>query len=138
MSFSQTSLDLNLSLSGKETESMNVPLLPVEPFFAKDSVMLTPTTAIHFGENMLSSSNQRVLARRSEFAAVNDSMCLSIQAAFSLSNLCHCFWAKRRANESLYAKVASLKKELQESGKMVHLLKKENKNLSKMLSKYQT
>ena len=82
---------------------------------------------------MLSLSDQCLLARRSDFTAMDGSMCLSVQAVSSLSNLDHHFRAKIRENESLYAEVVSLKKELRKSKKKVRLLKKETKHMSKML-----
>ena len=42
-----------------------------------------------------------------------------------------------RENEYLYVEVVSLKKQLQNSDNIVGQLRKENKNLSKMLLKYQ-
>ena len=117
-----------------------VPILPrpIQPFPDVESVMLSPGTTINFGANMLSLSDQRLLAKRSDYSALDDSMCLSVQAASSLSNLGHRFRAKIRENESLYAEIASLRKELQESEKKVRSLRKETKYQSKLISKYQT
>ena len=100
--------------------------------------MLSPGTTINFGANMLCLSDQRLLAKRSNYYAIDDSMCLSVQAASSLSNLGHRFWAKIWENESLYAKIVSLRKKLQESKKKVRSLRKETKYQSKLISKYQT
>ena len=61
---------------------------PSKPFSTKDYVMLTPTKAVLFGNDMLSSSDQKFLARKSDFTVLDESMCLSVQATSSMSNLC--------------------------------------------------
>ena len=51
-------------------------------------------------------------------------------------NLCHQLRAKMRENEYLNTEVVSLKKQLHNYDKRVGQLRKENKILNKMLSKY--
>ena len=62
MSSSHPSMDLNLGPLGQVMENMVILSSPFEPFSAKDSVMITPTTTIQFANNMLTSSDQRLLA----------------------------------------------------------------------------
>ena len=120
ISLTHFSLDLNLSLHGEVVENVVVQQqLPLEYFSAKDFVMLTPAKAFWYACNMLSSSDQKLLARRYDFVALDESMCLSIQVAAWTSNLCHRLRAKMQENEDLYADVVLLKKQLHESEKTV-------------------
>ena len=83
-------MDLNLSLPGEVAETVVVQQqLPSKTFCAKDYVILTPAKTIQFACNMLSLSNQNLLSRRFNFAALDGSLCLSVQVAALTSNLCH-------------------------------------------------
>ena len=49
-----------------------------------------PATTHRFANQLLTPIDQELLARRPDYAAADESICLNIQATASMTNLCHC------------------------------------------------
>ena len=93
MSSPQTPLDLNLSISGQvagntiswQPSSESTPI----SIISNDSVIVNPAIALRFADQLLTPRDQELLARRSDYAAADESICLNIQAATLVTNLSH-------------------------------------------------
>lgn len=156
MSSPQTPLDLNLSISGQvagntiswQPSSESTPI----SIISNDSVIVNPAIALRFADQLLTPRDQELLARRSDYAAADESTWLNIQAAASVTNLCHRLRARVRENESLRIQLTllrklqqdlntrmdRLRKEKKEYKKENKVLKEENRKASLIISRYQT
>ncbi|KAM2549911.1 hypothetical protein TB1_014224 [Malus domestica] len=96
-----------------------------------DSVMKNDMTAAVVAKNLVTSKDNRLLAKRSDELTVKDSLALSVQCAGSVSNVAQRLFARTRQVESLAAEMISLKQEIRG-------LKHENKQLHKLAHNYAT
>ena len=101
------------------------------PLTVGDSVMKNNITATVVARNLLTPKDNRILSNRSDEAAVQDSLALSVQCAGSVSNMGQRLLARTHQVESLMAEVASLKQEIRG-------LKHENKVLHMLANNYST
>ncbi|CAN6725187.1 unnamed protein product [Malus baccata var. baccata] len=101
------------------------------PLTVGDSVMKNDMTAAVVARNLVTSKDNRLLAKRSDELAVKDSLALSVQCAGSVSNMAQRLFAQTRQVESLAAEVMSLKQEIRG-------LKHENKQLHRLAHNYAT
>ena len=156
MSSPRSPLDLNLAYPDQMTEStsnLQTFIAPLSVFTpVNDSVMQNPTTALRVANQLLTSRDHEFLARRSDHAAVDESLRLNIQAAASVVNLRHRLLSRGIETESLRAQVASLRNQLRNSTAKVERLKAERRELKRennafreehtrlclIVSKYQT
>ncbi|CAN6545549.1 unnamed protein product [Malus baccata var. baccata] len=81
--------------------------------------------------NLLTPRDTRILSRRSDELAVQDSLAYSVRCAGSVSDMGQRLLARFRQVESLMAKVASLRQE-------VRVLRHENKELHMLATNYST
>ncbi|KAM1665749.1 hypothetical protein ACFX2K_045404 [Malus domestica] len=81
--------------------------------------------------NILTPKDNRLLSKRSDELAVNDSLALSVQCAGFVSNMAQRLFARTRQVESLAAEVISLKQEIKG-------LKHENKQLHRLACDFAT
>ncbi|KAM1276209.1 hypothetical protein ACFX2J_028505 [Malus domestica] len=79
------------------------------PLTIVDSVMKNNITATIVARNFLTPKDNRIISKRSDESAVQDSLALSVQCAGSVSNMGQHLLAQTREVESLIAEVASLK-----------------------------
>ena len=93
--------------------------------------MRNDTTATVVARNLLTPRDNRMLSKRSDELAVQNSLALSVQCAGSVSNMGQRLLARTRQVESLMAEVASLRQE-------VRVLKNENKELHMLATSYST
>ncbi|KAM1686694.1 hypothetical protein PS1_034702 [Malus domestica] len=101
------------------------------PLTVGDSVMKNDMTAMVVARNLVTSKDNRLLAKRSDELAVKDSLALSVQCAGSVSNMALRLFARTHQVESLAAEVMSLKQEIRG-------LKHENKQLHRLAHNYAT
>ncbi|KAM1019218.1 hypothetical protein ACFX2C_040754 [Malus domestica] len=104
---------------------------PNGPLTVGDSMMMNDTTASVVARNLLTPRDTRMLSRRSDELAVQDSLAYSIRCAGSVSNMGQRLLARSRQVESLMAEVASLRQE-------VRVLRHENKELHMLATNYST
>ncbi|KAM1925349.1 hypothetical protein ACFX13_032636 [Malus domestica] len=104
---------------------------PTGPLTVGASVMKNDMTAAVVARNLVTPKDNRLLSRRSDELAVNESLALSVQCAGSKSNMAQRLFARTRQVESLAAEVLSLKQEIRG-------LKHENKELHKLAHSYAT
>lgn len=141
MSSSQPSLDLNVGIPGEVVEVSPIwqPIFhtSVGPVTVSDSVMRSSVTALGVANGMVAPRDQLVLARRPDVVAADETQCLSIRAATSVTNLCNQLRAKIQENDYLRAQVVMLQSMLQDSTKKIDKLKQDKKELSRLNSKYE-
>ncbi|CAN6677719.1 unnamed protein product [Malus baccata var. baccata] len=106
-------------------------LSPTGPLTVRDSVMKNDMIAAVVAMNLLTPKDNRLLSKRSDELAVNDSLALNVQCADSVSNMAQHLFARTRQVESLATEVISLKHEIRE-------LKHENKQLHMLVHDYAT
>ncbi|KAM1408898.1 hypothetical protein ACFX2I_009361 [Malus domestica] len=90
-----------------------------------DFVMKNDITATVVARNLLTPKDNRILSKRSDELAVQDSLAFSVQCASSISNMGQRLLARTCQVESLMAKVASLKQEirgLRHKNRELHML----------------
>ncbi|CAN2059053.1 unnamed protein product [Malus fusca] len=104
---------------------------PNGPLTVGDSMMMNETTASVVARNLLTPRDTRILSRRSDELAVQDSMAYSVRCAGSVSNMGQRLLARTRQVESLMAEVASLRQE-------VRVLRHENRDLHMLATNYST
>ncbi|KAM1774551.1 hypothetical protein ACFX1R_045970 [Malus domestica] len=104
---------------------------PNGPLTVGDSMMMNDTTASVVARNLLTPRDTRMLSRRSDELAVQDSLAYSVRCAGSVSNMGQRLLARSRQVESLMAEVASLRQE-------VRVLRHENKELHMLATNYST
>ncbi|KAM1331969.1 hypothetical protein TB1_043624 [Malus domestica] len=95
------------------------------PLTVGDSVMKNNITATVVARNFLTPKDNRILSKRSDELAVQDSLALSVQCVGSVSNMGQRLLAQTRQVESLMAEVASLKQEirgLKHKNRVLHVL----------------
>ena len=93
--------------------------------------MKNDTTTTVVARNLLTPRDNKLLSKRSDELAVQDSLALSVQCAGSISNMGQRLLARSRQVESLMAEVASLRQEVRE-------LRHENKELYMLATSYST
>ncbi|KAM0975717.1 hypothetical protein COP2_019134 [Malus domestica] len=96
-----------------------------------DSVMKNDMTVAVVARNLLTPKDNRLLSKRSDELAVEDSLALSVQCAGSVSNMAQRLFVRTCQVESLVAEVISLKQE-------IRWLKHENKQLHRLAHDYAT
>ena len=104
---------------------------PNGPLTVGDTMMRNEITATVIARNLLTPRDNRMLSRRSDELAVQESLALSVQSAGSVSNMGQRLLARTRQVESLMAEVASLRQE-------VRGLRHENKELHMLATSYST
>ncbi|KAM1358727.1 hypothetical protein ACFX15_044965 [Malus domestica] len=104
---------------------------PNGPLTVGDSMMMNDTTASVVARNLLTPRDTRILSRRSDELAVQDSLAYSVRCAGSVSNMGQRLLARSRQVESLMDEVASLRQE-------VRVLRHENKELHMLATNYST
>ncbi|KAM1027921.1 hypothetical protein ACFX2A_041623 [Malus domestica] len=128
-------LNLNVGKDSDISSSNNIwqPsfVSPNGPLTVGDSMMMNDTTASVVARNLLTPRDTRMLSRRSDELAVQDSLAYSIRCAGSVSNMGQRLLARSRQVESLMAEVASLRQE-------VRVLRHENKELHMLATNYST
>ncbi|KAM2298304.1 hypothetical protein ACFX1X_000277 [Malus domestica] len=128
-------LNLNVGEDSDISSSNNIwqPsfISPNDPLTVGDSMMMNDTTASVVARNLLTPRDTRILSRRSDELAVQDSLAYSVQCAGSVSNMGQRFLARSRQVESLMAEVASLRQG-------VRVLRHENKDLHMLTTNYST
>ncbi|CAN6678816.1 unnamed protein product [Malus baccata var. baccata] len=106
-------------------------LSPTSPLIIGDSVMKNDMTTVVVARNILTPKDNRLLSKRFDELAVNDSLALSVQCACYVSNMAQRLFARTRQVESLAAQVISLKEDIRG-------LKHENKQLHRLAHDYAT
>ncbi|KAM2467082.1 hypothetical protein PS1_008926 [Malus domestica] len=101
------------------------------PLTVGDYVMKNDITATVVARNLLTPKDNRILSKRSDKLAVQDSLAFSVQYAGSVSNMGQRLLARTRQVESLRVEVASLKQEIRG-------LKHENRELHMFANSYST
>ncbi|KAM1556543.1 hypothetical protein TB2_040124 [Malus domestica] len=128
-------LNLNVGEYSDISSSNNIwqPLFvsPNGPLTVGDSMIMNDTTASVVARNLLTPRDTRILSRRSDELAVQDSLAYSVRCAGSVSNMGQRLLARSRQVESLMAEVASLRQE-------VRVLRHENKELHMLATNYST
>ncbi|KAM0978387.1 hypothetical protein FF1_014368 [Malus domestica] len=76
---------------------------PNGPLTVGDSMMMNDTTALVVARNLLTPRDTRILSRRSDELAVQDSLAYSVRCAGSVSNMGQRLLARSRQVESLMA-----------------------------------
>ena len=85
---------------------------PNGPLTVGDTMMRNEITATVIARNLLTPRDNRMLSRRSDELAVQESLALRVQSAGSVSNMGLRLLARTRQVESLMAEVASLRQEV--------------------------
>ncbi|KAM1952062.1 hypothetical protein ACFX15_006598 [Malus domestica] len=98
------------------------------PLTVKDSVMRDATTVTVVARNLLTPRDNRLLSRRSDKLAVQDSLAFSVQCAGSMSNM-----GQRLLTQT--CQIESLTTEIESLGREIKRLKCENQELH-MLANY--
>ncbi|KAM1561243.1 hypothetical protein ACFX1Z_004392 [Malus domestica] len=93
--------------------------------------MKNDITATVVAKNLLTPKDNKILSKRSDELAVQDSLAFNIQCAGSVSNMGQRLFAHTRQVKSLMAEVASLKQEIRG-------LKYENRELHMLANSYST
>ncbi|KAM2235125.1 hypothetical protein ACFXTI_013318 [Malus domestica] len=106
-------------------------LSPTSPLTVGDSMMKNDMIATMVARNLLTPKDNRLLSKRSDELAINDSLALSVQCAGSVSNMAQHLFARTCQVESLAAEVISLKQEIRRP-------KHENKQLHRFTHDYAT
>ena len=101
------------------------------PLTVEDFVMKNNITATVVARNLLTPKDNRILSKRSDELAVQDSLALNVQYAGSVSNMGQRLLAQTRQVESLMAEVASLKQDIRS-------FKHENRVLHVLANNYST
>ncbi|KAM1795065.1 hypothetical protein ACFX11_035467 [Malus domestica] len=101
------------------------------PLTVGDTVMRNDATIAVVARNLLTPRDSRMLSKRSDEQAVQDSLAFSVQCAGSVSNMGQRLIARSRQVESLMAEVASLRQEIRG-------LRHENKELHMLATSYST
>ncbi|KAM1227734.1 hypothetical protein ACFX2J_006913 [Malus domestica] len=96
-----------------------------------DSVMKNDTTASVVARNILTPRDSRILSKRSDELAVQDSLAFNVQCTGSVSNMGQRLLSRSRQVEFLMAEVASLRQEIRG-------LRHENKELYMLATNYST
>ncbi|KAM2710249.1 hypothetical protein EV2_047830 [Malus domestica] len=99
------------------------------PLTVRDTVMRNDATAAMVARNLLTPRDSRMLSKRSDEQAVQDSLAFSVQCAGSVSNMGQPLLVRSRQVESLMAEVASLRQEIRG-------LRHENKELHMLATSY--
>ncbi|KAM1940253.1 hypothetical protein ACFX13_027975 [Malus domestica] len=94
-----------------------------------DSMMMNDTTASVVARNLLTPRDTKILSRRSDELAIQDSLAYSVRCVGSVSNMGQRLLARSRQVESLMAEVASLRQE-------VRVFRHENKELHMLATNY--
>ena len=131
--------DRRLNLNVREDDDSSSPnniwnpsfISPNGPLTVGDTMMRNDITATVIARNLLTPRDNRMLSRRSDELAVQDSLALSVQCAGSVSNMGQRLLARSRQVEALMAEVASLRQE-------VRVLRNENKELHMLATSYST
>ena len=131
--------DRRLNLNVGEDDDLSSPnniwnpsfISPNGPLTVGDTMMRNDITATVIARNLLTPRDNRMLSRRSDELAVQDSLALSVQCAGSVSNMGQRLLARSRQVEALMAEVASLRQE-------VRVLRNENKELHLLATSYST
>ena len=131
--------DRRLNLNVGEDDDLSSPsniwnpsfISPNGPLTVGDTMMRNDITATVIARNLLTPRDNRMLSRRSDELAVQDSLALSVQCAGSVSNMGQRLLARSRQVEALMAEVASLRQE-------VRVLRNENKELHMLATSYST
>ena len=131
--------DRRLNLNVGEDDDLSSPnniwhpsfISPTGPLTVGDSMMRNDTTAAVVARHFLTPRDSRMLPKRSDELAVQESLALSVQSAGSVSNMGQRLLARTRQVESLMAEVASLRQE-------VRGLRHENKELHMLATSYST
>ncbi|KAM0988798.1 hypothetical protein ACFX2A_012919 [Malus domestica] len=131
--------DRRLDLNVGEDVDMSSPdniwrpsfLSATSPLTVGDSMMKNDITATVGAKNLLTPKDNRILSKRSDELAVQDSLAFSVQCARSVSNMGQRLLARTHQVESLMAEVASLKQEIRG-------LKHENRELHMLANSYST
>ena len=131
--------DRRLNLNVGEDDDLSSPnniwhpsfISPNGPLTVGDTMMRNDITATVVARNLLTLRDTRLLSKRSDELAVQDSLALSVQCAGSVSNMGQRLLARSRQLESLMAEVASLQQE-------VRGLRHENKELHMLATSYST
>ena len=131
--------DRRLNLNVGEDDDLSSPnniwnpsfISPNGPLTVGDTMMRNDITATVIARNLLTPRDNRMLSRRSDELAVQDSLALSVQCAGSVSNMGQRLLAGSRQVEALMAEVASLWQE-------VRVLRNENKELHMLATSYST
>ncbi|KAM1180492.1 hypothetical protein ACFX13_019899 [Malus domestica] len=128
-------LNLNVGEDSDISSSNNIWQLsfvsPNGPLTVGDFMMMNDTTASVVARNLLTPRDTRILSRRSDELAVQDSLAYSVRCAGSVSNMGQRLLARSRQVDSLMAEVASLRQE-------VRVLRHENKELHMLATNYST
>ncbi|KAM1259167.1 hypothetical protein ACFX13_039385 [Malus domestica] len=104
---------------------------PNGPLIVRDSMMMNDITATVMAKNLLTPRDTRILSRRSDELAIQDSLAYIVRCVGSVSNMGQRLLARSRQVESLMAEVASLWQE-------VKVLRHENKKLHMLATNYST
>ncbi|KAM0993622.1 hypothetical protein EV2_009580 [Malus domestica] len=131
--------DRHLDLNVGEDVDMSSPnniwhplfLSPTGHLTVGDSVMKNDINATVVARNLLTPKDNRILSKRSDEMAVQDSLAFSVQCVGFVSNMGQCLLARTHQVESLMAEVASLKQEIRG-------LKRENRELHMLANSYST
>ncbi|KAB2606320.1 hypothetical protein D8674_006037 [Pyrus ussuriensis x Pyrus communis] len=99
------------------------------PLTGEDSVMRDATTATVVARNLLTPKDNRLLSRRSNELAVQESLALIVQCASSLSNIGQCLLTQTHQVVSLTTEVENLRQEIRQ-------LKRENRDLHMLANNY--
>ncbi|KAM1648418.1 hypothetical protein ACFX2K_009816 [Malus domestica] len=95
------------------------------PLTVGDSRMKNNITATMVARNLLTPKDNRIISKRFNESAVQDSLALSVQCAGSVSNMGQRLLTQTRQVESLMTKVASLKQKirgLKYENRVLHML----------------
>ncbi|KAM1628758.1 hypothetical protein ACFX2K_017132 [Malus domestica] len=101
------------------------------PLTVGDTVMRNDATAVVVARNILTPRDSRMLSKRTDEQAVQDSLAFNVQCAGSVSNMGQRLLARSRQVESLMVEVASLRQEIRG-------LRHENKELHMLATSYST
>ncbi|KAM1419729.1 hypothetical protein ACFXTO_023246 [Malus domestica] len=85
---------------------------PNNPLTIGDYVMKNDITATVVARILLTPKDNRILSKRSDELAIQDSLAFNVQCASSVSNMGQRLLARTRQVESLMVEVASLKEEI--------------------------
>ncbi|KAM1221253.1 hypothetical protein ACFX15_008654 [Malus domestica] len=128
-------LDLNVGedVDMSSTDNIWHPLFlsPTGPLTVGDFVMKNDITATVIARNLLTAKDNKIISKRSDELAIQDSLTFSVQCAGSVSNMGQRLLVRTRQVESLMAEVASLKQDIRG-------LKRENKELHMLANSYST
>ncbi|CAN6721380.1 unnamed protein product [Malus baccata var. baccata] len=101
------------------------------PLTVEDSVMRDAATATVVAKNLITPRDNRILSRRSDELAVQESQALNVQCANFVSNMGQRLLVRTRQVESLTAEVAAL-------NQVIRQLKHKNRELHVLANNYST